>query len=73
MGGVGHVSAIRASGRMDVGRCANARGSVGVVVVVWFVLAIVGIEDARRGSVRVRAMAKRIGVLQWRESIVGWR
>ena len=70
------MSAIRASGRMDVGRCASARGSVVVVVVVvvvWFVLAVVGIEVARRGSVRVRVMAKRIGVLQWRESIVGWR
>ena len=68
------MSAIRASGRMDVGRCASARGSVVVVVVVvWFVLAVVGIEVVRRGSVRVRAMAKRIGMLQWRESIVGWR
>ena len=65
------MSAIKASGRMDVGRCASAGGSV--VVVVWFVLAVVGIEVARRGSVRVRVMAKRIGVLQWRESIVGWR
>lgn len=67
------MSAIRASGRMDVGRCASARGSVFVVVVVWFVLAVVGIEVARRGSMRVRVMAKRIGVLQWGESIVGWR
>ena len=66
------MSAIRASGRMDVGRCASARGSV-VVVVVWFVSAVVGIEVARRGSVRVRVMAKRIGVLQWGESILGWR
>ena len=69
------MSAIRASGRMDVGRCASAGGSVVVVVVVvvWFVLAVVGIEVARRGSVRVRVVTKRIGALQWRESIVGWR
>lgn len=64
MGGVGHVSAARACGRIDVGRRARA---VGWVVDVWFVL-VIGIDIMRRG--RVRMMGKKISVFKWRESIV---
>lgn len=33
---------------------------------------VVGIEVVRRGRVRVRVMAKMMGVVRWRESMVGW-
>lgn len=61
MGGVGHVSAARGCGRIDAGRWAG---------VVWFVW-VVGSEVVRRG--RVRVVVRRIAVLRWGGSIVGWR
>lgn len=69
MGGVGHVSAARACGRIGVGRLASA-GGWGPAV--WFVLVVVGVEAVRRGRTRVMA-ERRINVLKGRGGIVGWR